>query len=299
MADINSSLPVRTIAAGDVQVNILGGSTGGVIINPASEGTLDSVLAGITGIAVTDTAILAGVTGLQDTAVSTLAGVTGIQASNIQILSGVTEGNATAASTLAGVTGIQAYQAPILAGITGIQATDVQILEGVTAGNATAVSTLAGVTGISAKLPAALGATGMAQSLSVTVATNQSSIPVYITAGSSSTPVVQFDTAAAVAYASGLTGTYEPANAFVLNNVHAAGSGRIKVEVYAGLIAGWANDATRLKWVAFNSTATPNVDIDCSDYKLAGTTTRVQVIVTNIESGKAQDLYSTIVGDVA
>jgi hypothetical protein len=296
MADISSNLPVRA-AVGDVVVNVLGGSTGGVIINPASEGTLGNVLAGVTGIAASDVAILAGVTALGASSTAILAGVTGIAAQNVNILAGITNIAASNISILAGVTGIAATDIAILAGVTAIKALDTSILAGVTAGNATAVSILAGVTGISAKLPAVLGNTGAAQSLSVTIASDQSSIPVYITAGANSTPVVQFDTAASVAFSAGLTGTYEPANAFVLNNVHASGSGRIKVEVYVGLIAGW--DATRRKWVAFNSTANPNVDINCSDYKLAATVSRVQVVVTNIESGKAQDLYSTIVGDLS
>jgi hypothetical protein len=109
--------------------------------------------------------------------------------------------------------------------------------------------------------------------------------------------VVQFDTRTEVATNAGLTGSYAPASDFNLNNIHAAGSGRIKVEVYAGAVSGWAYDNTRRKWVSFNSTSAPNVDVDCSDFRLTSAD-KVEVVVTNIEAGKAQDLYSTIVGDL-
>ena len=327
MGDISSSLPVRG-ATGDLLVNLF--DYAGATFNPATKDLQTSILAGVTGLDATLVSILEGVTGIaavvateetlgdvlagvtgiaavvatEETLGDVLAGVTGIEAivatedTLSSVLNGVTGLEATSTSILAGVTGLEANSVLILAGVTGLEATAVSTLAGVTGLEATAVSILAGVTGIKSQLPVVLGATAMAASLSVTMATDQDAIPVYITTESSSTPVVQFTTGSGVAYNSGITGTYDPAESFMLNNVHASGSGRIKVEVYVGAITGWNYNNTRLKWVGFNSTSEPNVDIDCSDYKLTSTTDRVSVVVTNYENGKAQDLYCTIVGDL-
>ena len=276
MADIDSNLPVRA-AAGDVVVNVL--TLAGATLDPASEGTSQLILAGITALeassatAANQLTILAGITALD-------AGATG----NAQ--------ESTSLAILAGVTGIEA--------IVATENTQKNVLAGVTALEALETSILAGVTGIKAdlavQLPAALGPTGSAASLSVVLAKDQAPIGVFITTEQSGTNVTQFKTDPTVATNNTSVNTYAPVSTFTLDRVHASGSGRIKVEVRKALVTG-ITGADALKWVAFNSTSEPNVDIDCSSYKVpAGE--EVQVVVTNLEAGKAQDLYSTIVGDL-
>ena len=308
MADIDSNLPVRA-AYGDVVVSLM--NTSGVTANPATEGTAASILAGVTGIrAIVATEstlanVLAGVTGSEAIQTSILAGVTGIEdkvsteATLLNVLAGITAMNAgntggaqeaTLLSVLAGVTGIEA--------IVATESTLVKVLAGVTGSEALETSILAGVTGIkanTANIPVT-GQTSMANSMPVVLGTDQTPVPVYITSGAAGTNVTQFKTDGTVATSGTSTNTYAPATTFILDRVHAAGSGRIKVEVREALVAG-ITGAAALKWVAFNSTSEPNVDIDCSALKVpAGN--EVQVVVTNLEAGKAQDLYSTIIGDL-
>ena len=313
MADIDSNLPIRTLndgagATADVTVGLLNVANYRIdpldmagftaVMDPMLAGVTGiealatSILAGVTGIESSQANILAGITGLEASSTAILAGVTGLEASSISILAGVTGIESSQAGILAGITGLEASATAILAGVTGLEATSTAILAGVTGLEATSVSILAGVTGVEARLPAVLGATAMAASLSVAMATDQNAIPVYITSGASSTAVVGF-TFGEAAYLGTVVNDYTPATAFVLNQVHASGSGRIKLEVFVGATASPA-----LKWVGFNSTANPNVDIDCSEYKVTATTQKVQAVVTNYENGKAQDLYCTIVGDL-
>jgi len=327
MGDIDSNLPVRA-ASGDVVVNLL--DINGATMNPASEGTSLDILAGLTGLAdsvATETtlqSVLAGVTGIEaivateSTQLSVLAGVTAIEAAQASVLAGVTgieaivATEATQLNVLAGVTAIEgkvateATQLSVLAGVTGIEAkvateaTQLSVLAGVTAIEALDTSILAGVTGVRAdlarQLPEALGSTGSAASLSVVMAKDQTPVPVYVTSQVAGTNVTQFKTDASVATAGTSVNTYAPASTFILDRVHASGSGRIKVEVREALVAG-ITGPDALKWVAFNSSSDPNVDIDCSQYKVVAGE-EVQVVVTNLETGKAQDLYSTIVGDL-
>ena len=308
MSDIESNLPVRA-AAGDVVVNVL--TLAGATLDPASEGTSVAILAGLTGLAATAAtettlgSVLAGITGLEDSSAAILAGVTGIEdkvateTTLVAVLAGIT-------AMSEGQTGLaeQTTLLDVLAGVTGIEAivategTQLSVLAGVTALEVQGADILAGVTGIEAavgNIPVK-GQTGMAASMPVVIGTDQTPVPVYITSGAAGTNITQFKTDATVATNGTSVNTYAPASTFMLDRVHAAGSGRIKVEVREALVAG-ITGPNALKWVAFNSTSEPNVDIDCSQYKVVAGD-EVQVIVINLESGKAQDLYSTIVGDL-
>lgn len=277
MADLmDAALPVKGFTAADLPVSIH--NYDGATFNPATQELQENILEGITGSQETLASILDGVTALEDINGNILAGVTALEESNLAILDGVT--------------GLQEINGDILNGVTTLQETSLLILGGVTALEESNLAILDGVTGISAQLPSSLGATTSAQSLSVAMATDQPSIPVYITAGAANTPVVDYTTGVGVAYLAGITGSYSPTNDMVLDRVWASATARLKVEVYVGPTA-----APVLKWVGFNSTANPNVSIDCSGYKLSGSTDKVQVVVTNYEKNVAQDLYCTIMGD--
>jgi hypothetical protein len=302
--DIDSNLPVRA-AAGDVVVNLLNAS--GATMNPASEGTSIAILAGITGVSgivateATQLAVLAGITALaadngatETTALDILAGVTGIEAkvateaTLLEVLAGVTNASAGLA--------LEATQKAVLAGVTGVEAivaTEVtlkEVLTGVTGAEASLITIKNSVANIPVK-----GQTGMASSMPVVLASNQSPIGVFITDAVSAQPIVEFATAEAVASGATMSNQVDAGSDWILNNVQASGSGRIKVIVRAAPTLTLDN-ASAIHFVAFNSTANPNVHIDCSDYSIDSTwDTRVDVI--NYEPGKAQDLYSTIVGN--
>ena len=305
--DINSSLPVRG-ATGDLLVSLF--DYAGATFNPATKELQESILAGVTGLEASNISILAGVTGLEASSISILAGVTGLEASaglilagvtgleasSVSILAGVTAIEANSVSILAGVTGLEETATSILVGVTGLEASAVSILAGVTGLEATAVSILTGVTGLQAQLPAELGATDSDGSLSVTLATDQSPMPVYITTAVVGAPLVQFATDNDVAAGDVLENEYVPGATMTLDRVQASATGRVKVEVFVGA-TGDIGDPDTLRWVGFNSTANPNVNIDCSEYRILPTE-EVKVVVTNYESATAQALYSTIVGNL-
>lgn len=112
------------------------------------------------------------------------------------------------------------------------------------------------------------------------------SINVKIADGSPGTDVCDYNTAAAVAGGASSTHTYTSTGNFYLTQIEASGSGKMKIEVQV-------NGAT--KFVQFNSTANPNMQIDLKQPLLATTGQTVTVIRTNREN-QAQDVYSTIVG---
>lgn len=286
MSDIDSSLPIKTLNTGatgpadvvvglydanDIRVSPLdiAGFTAGLEVQTAGlTAALEAQTEGITGALEVQTAGITGALSDQTDSLTTAletqtAGITSALDSQTTSLESALE------TQTAGITGALESQT---AGITGALAD------------------------ISAQLPAELGATAASGSLSVTIATDQTAIPVY-QAPSALTPIVEFTREEAVAYAAGVTGSYSPANDFYLNRVQASASGRMKVEVFAGAIAGWAYDDTRRKWVNFNSTSNPNIDINCKNLKLTGGSDKVEVLAWNYEKNTAQDLYFTIVGD--
>jgi uncharacterized membrane protein YeaQ/YmgE (transglycosylase-associated protein family) len=189
------------------------------------------------------------------------------------------------AQMVSDVAGLTAQMIVDTAGVTGALATQTTGLTGAMA------TQTAGITGsiaaMSAKLPAVLGATGSAASLSVVMATNQIPMPVYITDKQSATQVNKY-LGEDKAYLAISTNSYSPASAFVLDRVWASGSGRIKLEVVVAGATGW---------VGFNSTSNPNVEVNCSDTPVTSAQT-IQAVVTNIETGKTQTVYSTIVGNL-
>lgn len=121
-------------------------------------------------------------------------------------------------------------------------------------------------------------------------------VPVVLSAGVSGTIVNDYNTAASIAAqaTSNHTYTITTGKAFQGKKIHAAGSGKIKIEVQIS-----ANGTTfTTVFVAFNSTATPNIDIDMDQILFlepAGTGAAVRIIRTNLDI-VAQDVYSTISG---
>ncbi len=112
------------------------------------------------------------------------------------------------------------------------------------------------------------------------------SINVVVTDSSPGTATCDYNTAAAVAGGASSTHTYTSTGNFMLTQIEASGSGKMKIEVRVNSVT---------KFVQFNSTAETNMSIQISQPILATSGQTVTVIRTNREN-QAQDLYSTILG---
>jgi len=113
-------------------------------------------------------------------------------------------------------------------------------------------------------------------------------LPVVVSNNIPGTGILDYNTAAAVAKDATSSHTYTVTAAKTFRGLKfwASASGKMKVEVQ---IAGVS------KFVGFNSTANPNIEIDLkSEIEVAAAAT-VVIIRTNLDNG-AQDLYSTIQG---
>lgn len=112
---------------------------------------------------------------------------------------------------------------------------------------------------------------------------------------SEGTEINDFNTAAAVA-ASGTSNhdyTVTALKTLKLSGVKASASGKLKIEIQVESAVGSNTFAT--KYVAFNSTATPNIDVAIRENITVAAGVRVRVIRTN-KDNQGQDLYSTIEG---
>lgn len=112
------------------------------------------------------------------------------------------------------------------------------------------------------------------------------SINVNIVDASPGTAINDYNTASAVAGGGTSNHDYTSTGNFYLNQIHASGSGKMKIEVLVNAVS---------KFVFFSSTANPNMDITLANPILATTGQVVRIIRTNKE-GSSQDLYSTISG---
>lgn len=108
----------------------------------------------------------------------------------------------------------------------------------------------------------------------------------------SGTEIVNYNTS--VALASGATSNHDWTSAAVsrLYQVLASATGKLKITVQ--IETGAATNTFNTIAVGFNSTATPNIDINLSKYALVPSGARVRVIRQNNDN-QSQDVYSTIV----
>ena len=78
-----------------------------------------------------------------------------------------------------------------------------------------------------------------------------------------------------------------------LNQIHASASGKLKIEIQIETAA--ASGVFNTKFVAFNSTANPNIDLSMNNHLDAVAGAKVRIIRTNKDL-LSQDVYSTISG---
>jgi hypothetical protein len=140
-----------------------------------------------------------------------------------------------------------------------------------------------------------VGQKAMAASLPVTIASDQTPIPVIMSAGVFGTEVNDYNTAAAVAANASSNHDYSitALKTLKIEKIWASASGKIKIEAQV------SSNGTLFttKFVGFNSTSNPNIDIDLSNMLLSdtGAGSKIRIIRTNLDKS-AQDVYSTISG---
>lgn len=109
------------------------------------------------------------------------------------------------------------------------------------------------------------------------------------------TEVVNYDTSTAIAAGASDNHDFVFSSAGKLYQVYASASGRLKAEVQ--IETGASTNVFNTVIVGFNSTATPDIDMNLAKYASVPSGARVRVIRTNRDN-QAMDVYSTIVGIV-
>lgn len=330
MSDQNTSLPIRTEAAGDVIVKVgdktvpsqqlvidsaglvgaktfdgsgvsIGSTSGALNVAVTSSGALVADKAAFT-YGTTNQTVIGAV--FQDTAPTVTAGqqaglrmnaARGLH-SNLRDSSGAELVGQKAMSASVPVTLASDQTALAVSqngtwNITNITGTITLPTGASSSANQTAAN--ASLTSIDSKL-SSLGQKVSASSAPVVLASDQPAIAVYIT-DSPGVEINDYSTVAAVAAAATSNHDYTVTTAKTLRmtQFEAAGSGKIKVEVQVE--TGVATGSFLTKFVKFNSTSTPGVSVPLSQPITVAAGVRVRVIRTNLDKS-AQDVYSTICG---
>lgn len=124
-------------------------------------------------------------------------------------------------------------------------------------------------------------------------------LPVTVTSAVPGTPIQNYDVAqgAGSGVAAGASVNHDytvtALKTFDFSRVHAAAAGKMKIEIQVE--SGVATDVWATKFVGFNSTANPNIDIEVYTPIPVAAGVRVRVIKTN-KDNQPTDLYSTIEG---
>ena len=119
-------------------------------------------------------------------------------------------------------------------------------------------------------------------------------IPVTISSAVPGTAIQNYSTATVAANATSTHDyTVSAAKTFDFARVWASASGKLKVEVQYETAA--ASGVFNTKFVGFNSTATPNIDITIVSIFPQVTGAKIRVIRTNLDK-QSEDVYSTIEG---
>ena len=314
MADFNSSLPVRTESAGDIDVFISDASTpankltveadGSINVNAAfaagtkvrlTDGTNDSLLNASGELLVKDTDATALLTTIDadtsnlDVALSTRATEATLSALNTKFTDGtdigdVTINNAAGASAVNiqdggnSITIDDGGASITVDGAVTVSATDLDIRDLTSASDSVEV------------LQAThdnLNLNANVQVGDVDVSTSNP-LPVIVSEDVPGTEIVDYNTSAAVASAASVNHDYTVSGGttFTGEEIWVSGSGKIKAEV---LINGAA------AFTAFNSTAKPNIRIPLDRMAKAAAGQVIRITITNRDLA-AQDVYSTLTG---
>lgn len=273
MADFNSGLPIRTENNGDVVSKLCDATITSQQLAISSTGALTDVNDG----PVTPGAV-ASKSGLMGGQFNTVLPIlTNTQQAAIQVDS---SGRILVANTPAATNDTNF-------GVVGANT----LRSAAQVGNATGAADFnAGATGaqtlrVSANILSAAG----------TAFSNTNPLPVTFSTSPAGAEVNNYNTVASVAAAgtSNHDYTVTAATTFELSQIFATASGKLKIEVQ--IETGVATGIFTTRFVGFNSTATPNIDLDLTKFITVAAGVRVRVIRTN-KDNQSQDVYSTISG---
>lgn len=293
MADFNSSLPVRTQTNGDVVVEIADGTVNTQKLAIDASGRVTTKMDDGSGNAITSQ-----VNGAQR-ALDVGIDVAGVQidprairaltsADIVTVDQGTTPWVSTDAANGPVTPGTAAGKSELIGGQFNTS------LPTLTTGQQSAIQLDASgrvlVGSIASALPAGANLIGAVNlDLGGSPISNTNPLPVTITTSSAGTAIQNYQTSVALAAGSSITLTYTVAtgHTFNLERVFASASGKIKAVIAAG--------ASTL-FAAFNSTATPNIDITVISPPTLAAASTVTVTITN-EDLVAFDVYATIEGN--
>lgn len=131
--------------------------------------------------------------------------------------------------------------------------------------------------------------------LAGTAVSGANPVPVTISSSTPGTAIQNYNTGVAIAASATSNHDYTVTAAKTLNlaRIWASASGKLKIEVQYETAAG--SGVFNTKFVGFNSTATPNIDITIISVFPQVTGAKIRVIRTNLDK-QAEDVYSTIEG---
>jgi len=291
MSDYNSSLPVRTESAGDVQVKVVDATitsqqlaidSSGRVTTKINDGAGNSLASSITTPAGTEQALIvrnipSGTQTIAGTVVSKLQDGAG---NNI---TSQVNGAQRALDVGIDVAGVQIDPRSIRA-LTSADVVSANLKDGL--GNAI-TSSVAGAT-----RPLDMALRDSAGNLYGS-ATNPFNVAV--SAASAGIAVDNYNTVASVAASATSIHSYtvSAGKTLILKQIEASASGKMKseIQIETGVATGVYTTIT----VQFNSTSVTNLSMHFDDPKQVAAGVRVQIIRTNLDKAP-QDLYSTIMG---
>jgi hypothetical protein len=118
-------------------------------------------------------------------------------------------------------------------------------------------------------------------------------VPVFVSANIAGTEINDYNTAASVAANASSNHDYLAVGEFLLTQISASASGKMRIEVRVETAAN--SNVFNTRFVQFNSTANPNINIALKSPISVPAGARVRVVRTNRDN-QPQDLYSTISG---
>lgn len=271
MADYDSSLPIRTEAAGDVDVFISDATTPSQKLKVNADGSIDASFAPGTQVEITDGTDVLEIN--PDGSISAVVTATDLDIRNLVFADDKVD---ISNSTNVGVTATDLDIRNL------VFATDSVDVSGSSVTVTAADLDIRDLTAASDSVAAHLfDEAGSAFSL-----TNP--LPVEMVSDASGDEICDYNTTAAVAKNASTNHDYTvtAAKTFLAHSIWASGSGKIKVEVLS-------NGVTI--FVGFNSTANPNIEIPIGKMCKTAATQVVRITITNLDN-QAQDLYSTLTG---
>lgn len=307
MSDFNSSLPIRTQSNGDAVVNISDGTIQSQLLSVDASGRIVVKLDDGSGNLITSQ--ISGTQRALDVGIN----VAGVQVDPRQIRAltsadVVTANQGTAAATHSSPWWIHltdgANDSALLA--TGeLKVAVTQLLTedhnyGAVGANTLRTAALVGnATGAADFGNGATGAQTLRTAANLAVAgadvSNINPVPVSISSTIPGTSIQNYNTAAAIAAGSSSNHDYTVTTLKTLNlaRIWSTASGKLKIEIQVE--TGVATGIFNSKFVGFNSTSTPNIDITVVSAEQVAAGVRIRVIRTNLDK-QPMDLYSTIEG---